>query len=81
MDYEWDDAKAAANRCKHGVAFEDAIPALQDPNRVEDLDGRFIYGELRMRIIGMACDRVLFVDHPAQRELLPHHFGPESDPT
>ena len=31
MRFEWDDPKAAANRRKHGVSFEDAITAFDDP--------------------------------------------------
>ncbi len=30
-DFEWDDAKAAANLAKHGVSFEEASTALVDP--------------------------------------------------
>jgi uncharacterized protein len=53
MDYEWDDAKAAANIAKHGIDFLDAIGALVDPRRLEDLDDDFTLGEARMRTIGM----------------------------
>jgi hypothetical protein len=31
MDYEWDQAKAASNLKKHGIAFADAALALEDP--------------------------------------------------
>jgi len=31
VDYEWDRAKAAENRRKHGVSFADAALALEDP--------------------------------------------------
>ena len=31
MAFEWDPAKAQANRRKHGVAFPDAIGAFEDP--------------------------------------------------
>lgn len=31
MRFEWDDAKAQANRAKHGVTFADAITAFDDP--------------------------------------------------
>lgn len=59
--YEWDDRKAALNFRKHDVDFEDAIVALEDPNRVEEVDTRFVYDEERIQIIGMAHSRVLFV--------------------
>ena len=31
MKFEWDDAKAAANLAKHGVAFEEAETVFADP--------------------------------------------------
>ncbi len=61
MDYEWDDAKAAANRARHGIDFLDAIAALTDPRRLDDIDDRLAYGEERIRTIGMARGNVLFV--------------------
>ena len=61
MDYEWDAGKAAENLRKHGIDFVDSIEAIEDPNRLEEVDTRFYYGEERMRIIGMAVGNVLFV--------------------
>jgi hypothetical protein len=61
MKYEWDAAKALDNLRKHRVDFVDAIGALEDPNRLEEVDDRFDYGEERMRVIGMASNRILFV--------------------
>jgi uncharacterized protein len=61
VDYEWDEAKSQANRRKHGVDFADAIEALEDPNRTEDIDARFEYGEERTRVIGLAQGDVLCV--------------------
>lgn len=31
MEFEWDPAKADANRRKHGVAFADAVGVFEDP--------------------------------------------------
>lgn len=31
MEFEWDDAKAATNESKHGVAFTEAATAFADP--------------------------------------------------
>jgi hypothetical protein len=39
--YEWDNGKAADNLRKHGVNFTDAIAALEDTNRLEEIDTRF----------------------------------------
>ena len=61
MQYEWDNGKAALNLRKRGVDFRDAIAALEDRNRVEEIDTRFVYGEERIRVIGMARRDVLFV--------------------
>jgi len=61
VQYEWDDGKAAVNLRKHGVDFADAIAALEDPNRLEEIDAQFEYDEERLQIIGMAYGDVLFV--------------------
>jgi uncharacterized protein len=61
VQYAWDRRKAASNLRDHGIDFADAIAALEDPNRLEDIDTRFTYGEERMQVIGMAQGRVLFV--------------------
>jgi uncharacterized DUF497 family protein len=34
MEYEWDGAKAAENRRRHGIDFADSIAAVEDPNLV-----------------------------------------------
>ena len=41
--------------------FADAIAALEDPNRLEEIDTRFEYGEERIQTVGMAYGDVLFV--------------------
>jgi len=60
-DFEWDDAKAAANRAKHGVAFEEASTVFADPCyilRVDDADPE------RFFAIGMSgLARVLMIVH------------------
>ncbi len=61
VQYEWDNGKAAEYLRKHGVDFADAIAALEDPNRLEEIDTRFEYGEERIQAIGMAHSNVLFV--------------------
>jgi uncharacterized DUF497 family protein len=61
VKYEWDNGKAAVNLRKHGVDFTDAIAALEDKNRLEEIDARFVYDEERTQVIGVAHDKVLFV--------------------
>ena len=51
MRFEWDLEKAEENFCKHGIDFDDAI-AIFDGTTLESEDGRFDYGEVRMRAIG-----------------------------
>jgi uncharacterized protein len=48
VQYEWDNGKAAEKLCKHGVDFADAIAALEDANRLEEIDTRFEYSEERI---------------------------------
>ena len=59
--YHAECAKAASNLRRHGVDFQDAIVALEDPNRIEEADDRFDYEEDRDIVIGMASGGVLFV--------------------
>jgi uncharacterized DUF497 family protein len=61
VQYEWDNGKAAENLRKHGVDFADAIAALEDPNRLEEIDTRSEYSEERIQVIGMVRGDVLFV--------------------
>lgn len=72
MQYEWDDRKSASNLREHGVDFTDAIAALEDPNRLEDIDARFTYGEERVQVIGMAQGHILFVVMTMRNEELCH---------
>jgi len=60
-DFEWDDAKAAANWRRHGVAFEHAIEAIRDPFAVEWIDNRQDYGEERLNLLGMRQGTLLHV--------------------
>jgi uncharacterized DUF497 family protein len=43
------------------VDFADAIAALEDPNRLEEIDTRFEYSEERIQVIGMVRGDVLLV--------------------
>jgi uncharacterized DUF497 family protein len=61
VEYEWNEANAAGNVAKHGIAFSAAARALDDPRRIEWLDDRFDYGQ--DRVLNLCMDRavVLFV--------------------
>jgi uncharacterized DUF497 family protein len=58
LEFEWDDAKALANRRAHGVAFHEAVKAFRDPFAIEHIDSREDHGEERVNLIGM-CDALL----------------------
>ncbi len=60
-DFEWDDAKAARNVAGHGVTFEVARLAFDDPFAVAREDRRQRYGEERYLLLGMVQDRLLAV--------------------
>jgi uncharacterized DUF497 family protein len=62
-EFEWDAAKAAANRRKHGVGFEFATSAFRDMFAIEWLDEREHHGEARMVLLGMAEGTLLVVVH------------------
>jgi uncharacterized DUF497 family protein len=62
-DYEWDNAKAAANLAKHGVSFEQARQAFEDPFAIDFVDDREGYGEDRLILFGMVENRLLVVAH------------------
>lgn len=67
-DFEWDDAKAAANLAKHKVSFERAREAFGDGFAVEYEDDRADYGEDRTVLLGMVGDRLLAVTYTLRGE-------------
>jgi uncharacterized DUF497 family protein len=82
VEYEWDEAKAAANLCKHGISFTAAARALDDPRKLETLDDSLDYGEDRIQSIRVIQESVLFViTVNARRERLPCHQRPEGNAT
>jgi uncharacterized protein len=61
LQTEWDAAKAAENRRKHGVDFADAVPAVSDPFALSREDVQ-VEGEQRFVTIGMdRLGRILVV--------------------
>jgi uncharacterized protein len=58
--FEWDDAKAKANFKKHGVLFEVAAQAFDDPFAVSIQD-RFENGEERWQTIGLVNGALLLL--------------------
>jgi len=49
--FDWDEAKNAANRKKHGIGFETAALVFDDPRHISILD-RHVEGEERWQTLG-----------------------------
>ena len=59
--FEWHAPKAAANRAKHKVTFEEAVTVFGDPlGRITD-DPRHSEGEERFALLGQSNKRRLLV--------------------
>jgi uncharacterized protein len=67
-EFEWDDAKAAANYDKHHVSFDHARHAFYDVFAVDGHDDRENYGEDRYTISGMVDGVLLFVAYTQRGE-------------
>ena len=64
LHYEWDPAKSEINRSKHGVSFEEAATAFDDPNALLIADYYHSTEEDRFILLGVSNkDRVLYVCH------------------
>lgn len=61
LEFEWDDAKAAKNLCKHGISFPQATFAFRDVFAMEYLDDRENHDEDRFILIGTSQGRLLTV--------------------
>jgi uncharacterized protein len=59
MEFEWDLAKDEANRKKHGISFEQAKAAFDDPFALDFADE--FEDEFRSILLGTADGMVLFV--------------------
>jgi len=66
--FEWDSRKAATNRAKHGVAFEEAATVFGDPDGLDGPDLRHSAVESRFLRLGRAATgRVLVVAYAVRR--------------
>jgi len=62
--FEWDPAKAMTNRRKHGVSFEEAATAFDDPDAVLLFDAEHSDDEDRYLLLGVSERmRLLVVCH------------------
>jgi uncharacterized protein len=66
--FDWDGRKASANRIKHGVTFEEAITAFDDPYALVAPDPRHSSAsEERTWLIGESDSGVLVVVFTVRR--------------
>jgi len=59
MTFEWDENKRLANLAKHRIDFFDVITVFCDPCRLEKIDNRKDYGEVRTNTIGKLEDEII----------------------
>ena len=71
MEFEWDEAKAAANLAKHGVSFEEAKTVFDDRLYVDFYDPKHSLNEHRYIIIGQSDQRrVLIVSYTERNDAI-----------
>ena len=59
MEFEWDENKRMSNLAKHDIDFADVIYVFDDPHRIENMDDRKNYGEIRINTIGLLKNEVI----------------------
>jgi uncharacterized DUF497 family protein len=71
MDYcfEWDPNKAAANRRKHGVSFDQAATVFLDPRAMSLFDGEHSIEEDRWITLGISVGGGLLAVHHTYEEV------------
>lgn len=72
MRFEWDRKKAAENRKKHGVPFDEAITVFYDPLAATVDDPDHSVDEERFITVGYSArERLLVVSHTARKGAVP----------
>ena len=79
-DFEWDDAKADANLTRHGVSFEQARKAFDDPFAIDFVDDREDYGEPRLILLAMVESRLLVVAYTLRNDKVRIISAREAEP-
>ena len=68
FNFEWDDQKAASNRQKHGVSFDEAVSVFADVLALTFADTDHFESEDRSRTYGISNKgRLLVVVHTERR--------------
>lgn len=60
-EFEWDDKKAAINLGKHGISFERATFAFDDPDGIDFIDESGLGEEVRFKLVARAEHSLLAV--------------------
>jgi uncharacterized protein len=71
LQFEWDADKAAANRRKHGVSFEEAQSVFDDPSQQSEFDQEHSDQEDRWIVLGLSSRfRLLLVAYTKRHEAI-----------
>jgi hypothetical protein len=69
MRFEWDPKKAAANKRRHGVTFQEAATVFSDPLAITFADPDHSLDEDRYMTFGFSrLDRLLVVSHTSRED-------------
>ncbi len=68
MQFEWDDKKNERNLAKHGLSFAGATLVFLDPDRIEMVDDRKDYDEIRYITIGLVNNIIIYVVYTMRGE-------------
>lgn len=63
MQFEWDSHKNSINKKKHGISFELACFAFEDPYILSIPDHRFDYCEERWQSLGRIKEILIYIAH------------------
>jgi uncharacterized DUF497 family protein len=70
MKFEWDDKKAALNLAKHGVSFDEAVTAFDDPLYIDFFDPEHSEDEHRYIRLGRSEQhRILVVSYTERSDV------------
>jgi len=68
IEFEWDPAKAASNRKKHGVSFEEAQSVFYDEFAVQFFDDENSESEDRFLMLGLSDESHLLIVCHCERD-------------
>lgn len=73
-EFEWDPAKGASNRRKHGVGFDEATTVFRDPRSLNMPDPMHSLSEERFTLLGLSnrgrCLVVCYTERPPRARII-----------